>query len=219
MVDILNQLEEQMKKLDYAGRDDIDNPASLNKVGVLALQGDFKEHIDILKKIGVDGVEVRIIKDLKDVYALIIPGGESTTIITLMLRTGLFHEIKKKCRNGMSIYGTCAGAILLAKEIVNSNLPSLGLIDISIERNAYGRQIESFEAEIEVKEEGIVKGMFIRAPVITKIGKNVEVLAKLNNVVVAARQGRVFVTTFHPELAGNVKMHELFLDTVSPSLL
>ena len=153
MVDILNQLEEQMKKLDYAGRDDIDNPASLNKVGVLALQGDFKEHIDILKKIGVDGVEVRIIKDLKDVYALIIPGGESTTIITLMLRTGLFHEIKKKCRNGMSIYGTCAGAILLAKEIVNSNLPSLGLIDISIERNAYGRQIESFEAEVEVKDE------------------------------------------------------------------
>src|SRR3989338_9096274 len=124
-----------------------DSAGNLNKVGVLALQGDFNEHLEILKKINVEGVEVRTIKDLKEVYALIIPGGESTTISTLMLRTGIFHEIKKKCRDGMSIYGTCAGAILLAKDIVNSNLPSLVLIDISIERNAYWRQIESFEAE------------------------------------------------------------------------
>lgn len=195
------------------------------KVGVLALQGDFKEHLEILKKINADCKEVRLPKDLDGLNALIIPGGESTTIGRLMLRFGLFNKIIENARtrsgtnsvgnkNGMAIYGTCAGAILLAKEIIDSNQPKLGLMDISIERNAYGRQIESFESRIDVKDIGEVNGVFIRAPIIKKIGKNVEVLAKHNGDAVVARQNNILVSTFHPELAINTKLHEYFLGMV-----
>lgn len=184
------------------------------KVGVLALQGDFKEHLEILKKINADGIEVKRPKDLEGLNALIIPGGESTTIGRLMLRFNLFNKIIEKNKKGMAIYGTCAGAILLAKEIIGSPQPRLGLMDIFIERNAYGRQIESFEAEIDVDGIGKVNGVFIRAPIIKKIGKNVEVLAKHNGDVVVARQNNILVSAFHPELAGNTKIHEYFLSEI-----
>ena len=184
------------------------------KIGVLALQGDFKEHLDILGKINADCHEVRLPEDLDNVNGLIIPGGESTTIGRLMLRTGLDKKIIQKYKDGMMIYGTCAGAILLAKEIIGSSQPRLGLMDISIKRNAYGRQIESFEAEVNVNKIGKIKGIFIRAPIIENLGRNVEALGKFNNDIVVAQQDKILISTFHPELIGDTKIHEYFVDEI-----
>lgn len=185
------------------------------KIGVLALQGDFREHIAVLNKLDVEGMEIRNKKELDQVHALIIPGGESTTITKLLLRYNLFNEIKKRNEGRMPIYGTCAGAIVLAKDIINSSQPKLNLIDITIERNSYGRQVDSFESEIDVKGIGKVNGIFIRAPVISKVGKDVKVLAEHNSKVVAARQKNILVSTFHPELSDNNSLHQYFLGMVS----
>ena len=181
------------------------------KIGVLALQGDFKEHIEALKKLDAWGFEVRTSKDLDKAEGLIIPGGESTTISKLMLRNGLFEKIKE---SKIPIYGTCAGSILLAKKIVENNLPNLNLIDISVKRNDYGRQIDSFEAKIDVKDIGEINGIFIRAPVIYKVGRKVEILAEHNGNVVVAKQGNVLVSTFHPELTSDRSLHEYFLGMI-----
>ncbi|HLG23977.1 MAG TPA: pyridoxal 5'-phosphate synthase glutaminase subunit PdxT [Candidatus Nanoarchaeia archaeon] len=184
------------------------------KIGVLALQGDFREHIEMLKKCEVNVIEVRLPQDLKGVNGLIIPGGESTTIGNLMQSSGLDKEIIKKNNKGMAIYGTCAGAILLAKEIIGSSQPKLNLLDVSIKRNDYGRQIDSFEAEINSKRLGKLNGVFIRAPVIEKVGKSIEVLAEFDKKPVLVQQGNILASAFHPELTYNAKVHQYFVNSV-----
>lgn len=188
------------------------------KIGVLALQGDFKEHIDMLKRCNVDAVSVKLPEDLEDADGLIIPGGESTAIGNLMQRHKLDKAIVEKHKKGMAVYGTCAGAILLSKSIVGSEQPRLGLLGISIKRNDYGRQADSFEAELSIEKIGKFPGVFIRAPAIEKVNNGVKILSKLNNNPVLVRKNNVLASTFHPELTNNKKVHEYFVDIVKNSL-
>lgn len=188
-------------------------------VGVLALQGDFYEHLRMLKELGVEAREVRNQDDLAKVGRLIIPGGESTTIDQLLAKTGLDRAIKARVADrrggGLPVYGTCAGAILMAKRVGNAGgVKGLGLMDMAVERNAYGRQAESFEAELDVKGIGKVKAVFIRAPVIQSVGKGVEVLAKFEGKPVLVRQGNLLASTFHPEIEGEAVVHRLFLNSI-----
>jgi 5'-phosphate synthase pdxT subunit len=186
------------------------------KIGVLALQGDFREHIAILEKLHVDAVEVRTKDELDSIDGLIIPGGESTTMMKLLVKYGLDQEIIRRNKEGMAIFGTCAGAIVLAKTIDNfEGQKTLNLIDISIDRNAYGRQIDSFEASISIN--GLKKDLnavFIRAPIIRRVGKGVLLLAKHNGEPVLLKKGNVLVGTFHPELSDDTRVHEIFLEMV-----
>ena len=184
------------------------------KVGVLALQGDFAEHVKSLETIGAEPTEVRLPEDLLDIDALIIPGGESTTIARLMDVFGLAGAIKGRVRDGMPTWGTCAGMIVLAKSLVEDRPEPLGLMDIRVQRNAYGRQIDSFETEIPVPAlgEDSFRAVFIRAPAIEEIGPGVEPLARLEDgQVVAAREGNLLVTAFHPELTADTRFHAYFL--------
>jgi pyridoxal 5'-phosphate synthase pdxT subunit len=189
-------------------------------VGVLAFQGDFAEHLSVLHQLHVHSVEVRSFEDLAKVDALIIPGGESTVITRFLADTGVGKEIVRRVKADMrsnmrslSVYGTCAGAIVLSKKVTGKNLPStLGLIDVTLERNAYGTQRESFEAKLKVKGlQDLVSCSFIRAPKIVQVGRGVEVLSEYGGVPVLVRQGRVLVGTFHPEVCGDVRVHELFI--------
>ena len=182
------------------------------KVGILALQGDVREHIEILRKLNTESVKVKLPEDLDDIDALIIPGGESTTIGMLIKKYNLDTKIREKYAKGMPIYGTCAGAILLAKNIKNSGQPRLSLIDMEIERNAYGRQAESFETELNIKNMGKFKGIFIRAPVVKKVYNGSEILAEHNNFPVMIKQGNILITTFHPELTSDARVHKFFLE-------
>ncbi|MBI4452119.1 pyridoxal 5'-phosphate synthase glutaminase subunit PdxT [Candidatus Woesearchaeota archaeon] len=182
------------------------------KIGVLALQGDFREHIEMLKKCKIDAAEIRLPEDLKDVDGLIIPGGESTVIGNLMQIHSLDKEIIKKYKMGMAIYGTCAGAILLAKYIAGSSQPRLNLLDISVKRNDYGRQIDSFESELNIDGIGKFNGIFIRAPVIKKARNGIKVLSKLGNKPVLVRQNNILASTFHPELTNDKRVHEYFIE-------
>ena len=184
------------------------------KVGVLALQGDFAEHMKSLESIGAEPTEVRLPDDLVDIDALIIPGGESTTIVRLMDVFGLTKDIKGRVKEGMPVWGTCAGMIVLAKRLVEDRPQPLGLMDIRVQRNAYGRQIDSFETEIPVPALGekSFRAVFIRAPAIEEIGSAVETIACLEDgQVVAAREGNVLVTAFHPELTSDTRFHSYFL--------
>jgi 5'-phosphate synthase pdxT subunit len=183
------------------------------KVGVLALQGAFREHRLMLERCGAEAVEVRKPEDLVDIDGLVIPGGESTTIGKLLVEWGLMEPIKERAAAGMPIYGTCAGMILLATDIVGSDQPRLGLMDISVRRNAFGRQRESFEADLEVSDFGAapVRAVFIRAPYIERVGPGVRVLAAVGDHVVIARQGQFLVTAFHPELTGDDRIHKYFI--------
>ena len=184
-------------------------------VGVLALQGDFREHLELLRSMKAEAREVRTISDLRECSALIIPGGESTTISNLLDSSGLGAEIKKRAGRGMAIYGTCAGAIIIARKVLREKMfRPLNLIDIEVERNAFGRQVDSFEAEIEVKGLGKLNGVFIRAPVIKKAGKKAEVLASFNGKPVLVRQGNILAGTFHPEAEHSTKIHEFFLEMI-----
>ena len=183
------------------------------KVGILALQGDVREHANILSKLGAEPVKVKSPEDLTDIDALIIPGGESTTIGMLIKKYKLDKAIKEKHKHGMPIYGTCAGAILLAKEIIGDNKQTkLNLADISIKRNDYGRQIDSFEAELSIKDIGNFNGIFIRAPVIKGFYDGVEILSEHKNNPVMIRQHNLLLTTFHPELTDDTRVHEYFLN-------
>src|SRR3989338_837974 len=182
------------------------------KIGILALQGDVREHKKALSKLGAESVEVKLPHDLDEVDALIMPGGESTTIGMLMGKYKLDAKIKQKHDEGMPIYGTCAGAILLAKEIIGSKQPKLALVDISIKRNDYGRQIDSFEADLSIKDIGGFKGVFIRAPIIKSIYNGAEVLSEYKNSPVMMRQDNILITTFHPELTNDTKIHKNFLN-------
>jgi len=184
-------------------------------IGVLALQGAFIEHEKKIKQCGAQSRQVRTVEDLQDVEGLIIPGGESTAIGKLMVEHGLDKAIKKKYEQGMSIWGTCAGMILLAAGIKNMHQFSLGLMDISVVRNGFGRQVNSFETELEIKGIGRKTGVFIRAPYIDRAGQEVEVMAEYNNHIVMARQGdKLLATAFHPELTDDLSIHEYFLSLV-----
>lgn len=188
------------------------------KIGVLALQGDFKEHIEMLKKCNADAVSVRLPEDLDNVDGLIIPGGESTTIGNLMQRHKLDKEIIKQHKQGMALYGTCAGAILLSKNIVGSEQPRLSLLDISVKRNDYGRQIDSFETELSIDKIGKFKGIFIRAPVIEILYNGIKVLSKFNNNPVLIQKNNILASTFHPELTNDKRVHQYFIEIVKNTL-
>lgn len=185
------------------------------KIGILDIQGSVEEHFLAVKKIGAFPVSVKKISDLKKIDGLIIPGGESTTVGKLLRKFKLGDEIIKCAKNGMPIYGTCAGAILLAKEISGKEkADGLKLMDIVIERNAYGRQMDSFETKIDFafgKNKKKIPAIFIRAPKIKKIGKNAKILAKYKNEIVAVRENNFLVTMFHPELTEDLNVHRYFI--------
>ena len=183
------------------------------RVGVLGLQGDFAEHLRTLERIGAEGVDVRRPDQLDAVDALIIPGGESTTIGKLAARYEIIPKLKERIAEGMPVWGTCAGAIFLSKDVPGHLHPILGVMDIAVERNAFGRQQESFETDLDVKGfDSPYHAVFIRAPKITKVGKSVETLAALDDgTVVAARQGNLLATSFHPELTKDDRFHRYFL--------
>lgn len=185
------------------------------KVGVLGLQGDVSEHIEMLSELKTHPLRVRSTKDLAACGALIIPGGESTTIGRLMRESGLFEQVKKMAREGMPVFGTCAGLIMLAKsggqhaEITGQKL--LGLMDMEADRNAFGRQRESFEQAVEINGIGRFHGVFIRAPSITAVHGKCKPISRLGGTIIAARQDNLLATAFHPELTGDKRVHEYFL--------
>jgi 5'-phosphate synthase pdxT subunit len=187
-----------------------------HRVGVLALQGAFALHVRALERLGADAVEVRTGAELASVEALVIPGGESTTMSKLLVAMDLFDPLAERLTAGMPALGTCAGMILLAREVLDGRADqrSFGAIDISVRRNAFGRQVDSFEADLNVTglPEAPVHAVFIRAPVVESVGPEVEVLARVEQGrPVACRQGKVIVTSFHPELSPDLRVHELFL--------
>jgi pyridoxal 5'-phosphate synthase pdxT subunit len=187
------------------------------KIGILALQGAFIEHSLVLQKLGVDRVEVRLPSDLNGLNGLIIPGGESTTILKLMSVFNFYEPLKKMITGGLAVWGTCAGMICLAKNVTNSQqsaLTPLSVMDISVKRNAFGRQVDSFESDLNIPVLGHqpYHAVFIRAPLIEKVYDNVAVLAQLpNGTIVAARQKKLLVTSFHPELTSDPRFHAYFL--------
>ena len=189
------------------------------KIGVLALQGAFAEHIAVLKKLKVEAIPVRLPQQLEGLDGLIIPGGESTTITKLMVHYKLKNKIIELAKNNFPIFGTCAGMIVLARELSSSGgVKPTGVMDIKVNRNAFGRQVDSFETEISIPVLGKkpLTGVFIRAPLIESVGKEAEVLARLSDgTIVAARQGKLLVCSFHPELTDDTRFHHYFLDIVS----
>jgi pyridoxal 5'-phosphate synthase pdxT subunit len=184
------------------------------KAGVLALQGDFREHARVFAELGASPVEVRNPEDLSRVDALAIPGGESTTISKLARSAELVGPIVERASEGMPILGTCAGMIVMAKRVIGLE-PLLGLVDVTVRRNAYGRQVDSFEADVDV--EGVdhqVRGVFIRAPVVEDVGADVRAIASLDGRPVVLEQGSLIVASFHPELVGETRLHEYLLGKV-----
>tara|TARA_Y100000310_G_C20474798_1_gene711877 strand:+ start:330 stop:896 length:567 start_codon:yes stop_codon:yes gene_type:complete len=186
-------------------------------IGILALQGNVREHKHILEQLNAKVIEVKTEEDLDNVEALIIPGGESTTITKLLFEQGLDKKILALHHDGMPIFGTCAGAIVLAKQVQKNNMQTLNLLDIEIKRNDYGRQIESFETDIEAETtigKKPLNAIFIRAPIIKKTSKDVTILAKHNNKPVLVQEGNLLATTFHPELTNDLRIHEYFLSLI-----
>jgi 5'-phosphate synthase pdxT subunit len=182
------------------------------RIGVLALQGAFAEHVASLRAVGAEPVEVRLPSQLDDVEGLVIPGGESTTMRKLIARWDMRQPILDLAASGKPVFGTCAGMIVLATQITDGEEPVLPLLDVSVERNAFGRQLDSFETELEVPLLGDrpVHAVFIRAPVIERVGPGVDVMASLpDGRIVAVRQRNVIATSFHPELAGETRFHRL----------
>lgn len=186
------------------------------KVGVLSFQGGVIEHLSQIKALGHEGIEVKKEKDLNDIDAIILPGGESTTIGKLLKITELIEPLKEKIRNGLPTWGTCAGMILLANKIEDEETKHLQLMDISVRRNAFGTQIDSFKAQkvIESVSEKAIELVFIRAPYITKSGIDVKILCKIDNKIVAAKQDNMIVTSFHPELTNDLRFLQYFLNSV-----
>jgi 5'-phosphate synthase pdxT subunit len=187
------------------------------KIGVLALQGAVAEHIQMLSTLGAEALPVRLPSELNGLDALIIPGGESTTISKLLSDYGLMEPIRRLAKNGFPIFGTCAGLVLLAKKVPNLQIESIGVMDIEVERNAFGRQVDSFEADLKIPalHNGTFHGIFIRAPIIEKAERGVEVLCQLNGKPVAVRQGKLLACAFHPELTDDLRLHKYFLDLVT----
>ncbi len=188
------------------------------RIGVLAAQGAFAEHIAILRQLEVEALPVRLLQELRSLDGLIIPGGESTTISKLMQDYNLLTEIRKLAKNGLPIFGTCAGMILLANKISDSDLEPIGVMDLTVERNAFGRQKDSFETEliIPVLGEKPFPGIFIRAPIIEQVNGEAEILARLaDGTIVAVRQQKLVASAFHPELTNDLRFHQYFLDIVA----
>jgi pyridoxal 5'-phosphate synthase pdxT subunit len=183
-------------------------------IGVLALQGDFLEHVQVLKRLGVSAKEVRLSEDLEDIDSIIFPGGESTTMVRLLSVFNLKNPLIEKIQKGMPVWGTCAGMILLAKKLVQEHPTPLGLMDIVVDRNAFGRQIDSFTVSLFIKPLGEkpLDATFIRAPIIRKTGVGVSILSRLaDDTIVAVQQKNMLATAFHPELTNDTRMHEYFL--------
>jgi 5'-phosphate synthase pdxT subunit len=188
------------------------------RIGVLALQGDVREHLAALAAAGADGVRVRRAAELDDVDALVIPGGESTTIGKLLVTFELLEPLQKRVRDGMPAFGSCAGMILLADRVLDGTSDQVGVggIDMTVRRNAFGRQVDSWEGDLEIAgvDGGPVHGVFIRAPWVEQAGSAVQALAAVGPRIVAVRQGPLLATAFHPELTGDERVHALFVDIV-----
>jgi len=187
------------------------------KVGILALQGDVEEHRRVLETLEADAVEVREVEDLNGISGLIVPGGESTVIGKMMVESGLLDGVRTFFYQGGAVWGTCAGMVLAASATTGERQPLIGLMNALVVRNGFGRQVHSFEADLDVDIEGFGEpfvGIFIRAPFFEDVGPGVEVLSKLGGKVVAARADNVLVTAFHPELADDVRFHRYFLEEV-----
>lgn len=193
--------------------------ASKKTIGVLALQGDFVEHVRVLRSLQVQVCEVRLPADLQEIHGLIIPGGESTVIGRLLHEWKLWQAIRDQVKQeNLAIWGTCAGAILLAQHVPNLEVEGLRLMDISVDRNAFGRQVDSFTAALKtaIFEEKSFPGVFIRAPIITELGKGAQAVAWLEDSrIVAAQQGKLLATAFHPELTADTRFHEYFLSMLN----
>jgi len=190
----------------------------MTKIGILSLQGAFAEHAASLQKLGVETLAIRLPQDLEDVDGLIIPGGESSSISQLAINYNLMKILKKLAQNGFPMFGTCAGLILLARNISDSKIETIGAMDIKVQRNAFGRQIDSFETSLPIPVLGKIPfpAIFIRAPIIEETNSTVEILARLpNDTPVAAKQGNLLVSAFHPELSSDLRFHAYFLDIVS----
>lgn len=189
-------------------------------IGVLAMQGAFREHQQALARCGAESLQIRRPEQLAEIDGLIIPGGESTTIAKLMKDYGLFERVKTLGEKGMPIFGTCAGMILLAREIEGSDQPRLGLMGIKVRRNAYGRQVDSFEEDLEIPVLGKkpFRAVFIRAPQILEVKTGVEVLARQNGKIVFAREGNFLAAAFHPELTDDLRLHKYFLEIIKKVL-
>jgi pyridoxal 5'-phosphate synthase pdxT subunit len=188
------------------------------KIGVLALQGDVREHVRALEALGVAPVAVKRIDELSSVDALIIPGGESTTIGKLLDRFELLEPLNRRVADGLPVYGTCAGLILMANTVVGKeDAPHrVGALDVDVRRNAYGRQVESFEADLDLGgEDGPFRAVFIRAPVIERVGDSVSVIASFDGHPVLVKQGRLLASSFHPEMTGDRRIHQMFVDMVA----
>ncbi|MEA4884064.1 MAG: pyridoxal 5'-phosphate synthase glutaminase subunit PdxT [Clostridia bacterium] len=186
------------------------------RIGVLSYQGAVSEHIDMVRSLGVEAVPVRDAATLADVDGLILPGGESTTHGKLLTQFGLDRSIRAAAECGMPVFGTCTGLILLAREIVGSAQPRLGLMDISVERNAFGRQVDSFEVDLNVEGMGEpFPGVFIRAPIIRQVASEVSVLARFGGEPVFVRQAHLLGCAFHPELTSDARIHALFVEMAS----
>ncbi len=187
------------------------------RIGVLALQGDFIEHIAFLDKLGAKAIPIRKPDELKGLSGLILPGGESTTILNLMHSFNLLQPLKELAQAGLPVMGTCAGMVLMAKKVSNSGMDTLALMDIEVKRNAFGRQLDSFETELDMPALGRepFPAVFIRAPLIEHTSPQVEILGKLNSgVVVAVRQGNLLALAFHPELSSDTRLHRYFLESM-----
>ncbi len=186
------------------------------RIGVLAIQGAFFEHSQMLKELGAEVVEIRQKAHLKNnqLDGLVLPGGESTVMGKLLRELDMFDDLKNMIDDGLPVFGTCAGLILLANNLTNDEGRHLATMDISVKRNAYGRQLGSFQGEYEFKNIGKVPMVFIRAPYIEEIGDDAEILSVVNNNIVAARQKNMLVTSFHPELTGDTSIHKYFLDSI-----
>ena len=186
------------------------------KIGILALQGAFVEHEKMLAQLGVESIELRNLEDFRkyqsSLSGLILPGGESTTMGKLLRDQQMLIPIREAVLNGLPVFGTCAGLILLAKEIISQKESHLGTMDMVVERNAYGRQLGSFYTEAECKGVGTIPMTFIRGPIISSVGVGVEILARVDNQIVAAQEKNMLVTSFHPELTDDVRLHQYFIE-------
>jgi 5'-phosphate synthase pdxT subunit len=192
----------------------------LPKIGVLAIQGDFLEHRQVLDRLGVDSTEIRLPQQLDDIDGLIIPGGESTTIVQLIDIYDFRETLRQKVESGMRLWGTCAGMIVISNKLTDHRPEPLHLMNIDVSRNAFGRQVDSFEADLEISEmEGPpFRAVFIRAPAVTNVGEGVRVLATVNDGrPVAVRQDNMLATSFHPELTDDTRVHEMFVRMVEGS--
>lgn len=189
----------------------------MKQIGVLAVQGAVSEHMNMIREAGAEAIAVKYADEMKGLDGLIIPGGESTAIGRLLRDFDLMEPIKRRADEGMAVWGTCAGMILLSKEIINDEVPHLGLMDIAVRRNAYGRQLDSFTTTVNVPEvsDSDIPLVFIRAPYVERISGDAEVLLTVNDNIVACKQGKLLATSFHPELTRDLSFHKYFIEKIA----